>query len=135
LSSNAWLYIMRDVGGNGLGDEWEMQFNTFDPLTDADGDGLNNLREFLAGTNPTNALSTLMLGAPALTTSGEITFGFEAAPQKSYVMECGNSLGTGGWQAVAVVLPANEPRTIGLTNPLPVGAPLRFYRLRTPAWP
>ncbi len=48
-----------DTNHNGLPDGWEAIFNTSDPNGDADGDGANNLEEYRAGTNPTNALSWL----------------------------------------------------------------------------
>jgi hypothetical protein len=49
-----------DTDGDGLGDAWEQQH--FGGLSataseDPDGDGLNNLREYRAGTNPTDANS------------------------------------------------------------------------------
>ena len=49
-----------DADGDGLADAWEQQY--FGSLSanaaeDPDGDGMNNLREFRAGTNPTDAQS------------------------------------------------------------------------------
>lgn len=49
-----------DSDGNGLADAWEQQFFGgigVNPNADPDGDGLNNLREYRAGTNPNNAQS------------------------------------------------------------------------------
>jgi Concanavalin A-like lectin/glucanases superfamily/Bacterial TSP3 repeat len=46
-----------DSNNDGMADNWEMQyFGTLNvnPTGDADGDGLNNLQEFLVGTDPTN---------------------------------------------------------------------------------
>jgi hypothetical protein len=49
-----------DTDGDGLADAWELQY--FGSLSanatdDSDGDGMNNLREFRSGTNPTDAQS------------------------------------------------------------------------------
>jgi hypothetical protein len=49
-----------DGDGNGLPDQWESdQLNGVgaDPMADADGDGMNNLFEFLAGTDPLDGSS------------------------------------------------------------------------------
>jgi hypothetical protein len=50
-----------DTNHNGLPDGWEAIYSTPDPNGDADGDGANNLEEYRAGTNPTNALSWLRI--------------------------------------------------------------------------
>jgi hypothetical protein len=47
-----------DSNGNGLPDAWELAFNITNPAADADGDGVSNLNEFLAGTDPNNINST-----------------------------------------------------------------------------
>lgn len=57
-SAPAMLWF--DGNGNGLPDSWEMQYfgNLNQTATgDYDGDGVDNLQEFLDGTNPTNAAS------------------------------------------------------------------------------
>jgi hypothetical protein len=54
------LYI--DSRGCGMPDSWQLQYFgnlTQNPLGDYDGDGVDNLQEFLDGTNPTNAASAL----------------------------------------------------------------------------
>ncbi len=52
--------------GDGIPNSWKQQYglDPFDPNLaneDADGDGLSNLQEFLAGTNPTNSASGLRI--------------------------------------------------------------------------
>ncbi len=79
---DAYLRDMSDRDEDGLPDSWE-RAHGFDPetgydaLLDNDGDGLNNLQEYLAGTDPftadANTVSTILLtlgGASAVATHG-----------------------------------------------------------------
>jgi Bacterial TSP3 repeat len=53
---------LEDSDGDGLGDAWERQFFgdlSANPDEDPDGDGMTNLQEFRAGTNPKDAQSRL----------------------------------------------------------------------------
>jgi hypothetical protein len=50
-----------DSNHNGLPDAWEAQFNITDPASDQDLDGMTNLQEYWAGTNPTNNQSWLSI--------------------------------------------------------------------------
>lgn len=61
LTSAGRLRVGGDDDGDGLPDAWELQYfsNLLQTATgDPDGDGFNNLAEYLAGSNPTNILST-----------------------------------------------------------------------------
>jgi hypothetical protein len=51
---------------------------------DADGDGVNNLDEFLAGTDPANGEDTLKLGITAEESVEQVRLEFFAVPGKSY---------------------------------------------------
>lgn len=58
--TSAPAMLWYDGNGNGLPDSWEMKYfgNLNQTATgDYDGDGVDNLQEFLDGTNPTNAAS------------------------------------------------------------------------------
>lgn len=47
--------------------QYDLPINTNSDSSDADGDGLNNWQEWIAGTNPTNALSVLKMTAASST--------------------------------------------------------------------
>lgn len=50
-----------DTNGNGLSDSWEALYGLSDPNGDADGDGLSNLQEMQAGTDPRDSTSHAIL--------------------------------------------------------------------------
>lgn len=55
IDLNAFLATVDDTDGNGLSDAWERAYFTHigvNPYDDPDNDGLNNLQEYLRGTNP-----------------------------------------------------------------------------------
>jgi len=78
-----------DYDNDGLLDQWEIQFFgslSADPNADADGDGLSNYHEFLAGTNPTNAASLFKVVGAARTAS-DIAVTWTAVGGHSYVVQ------------------------------------------------
>ena len=46
-----------DLDGDGMTDQWERAFGLNSPSGDADGDGVNNLSEYIGGTDPQNSAS------------------------------------------------------------------------------
>jgi hypothetical protein len=60
--------------------------------TDPDGDGVSNWQEWIAGTNPTNALSVLMMLAPSNTVSG-IAVPWESVSGITYFLQRSTNLG------------------------------------------
>src|SRR5207249_3652446 len=74
ISANAQfsLTTLLDSDSDGIPDNWETVYSLnatsgADRDLDSDGDGMSNLQEYLAGTDPTNALSRLTVslsGAP-----------------------------------------------------------------------
>jgi hypothetical protein len=89
-------------------DEWKIAF--FGSLTnsqagdnvDADGDGALNWQEYLAGTNPTNALSCLKFSSASLSSNGVsgVAINWLTAPGKTYLLQTSAALGGANWTAI-----------------------------------
>lgn len=127
-----------DTDGDGLPDWWEdthalNRNSSADAALDSDDDGVNNLAEFRAGTNPKNIASLPRLDhlnrAPGL---AQISFRAQAGI--TYEVQYRDAIGTGLWQKLADVPAVYYARDTFVTDPLaPDGQ--RFYQLRIPAAP
>jgi hypothetical protein len=130
-----------DADRNGINDDWEVQYfghMGIDPNADPDGDGLSNLQEYLAGTNPTNSASTLAI--TSITATGDdLWVSWLAAYGKSYVVQTNapsNGDITPDFADVSpTVVITGIPGTGEIvTNYLDAGGatniPTRYYRIR-----
>ncbi len=74
---------------------WAQQFNLptdgSADFTDADGDGLNNWQEWIAGTVPTNAASLLRLNAPTNAAPG-LSVGWQSVNTRTYFLQRSTNL-------------------------------------------
>ena len=96
---------------------------------DTDHDGHNNWQEWMAGTNPTNALSVLRLASPVITPT-HVTLTWTSVTNRTYTLEQTTNLG--GAPAFSVLRSnlAGLPGTTSWTDTnAPVSSP-RFYQLR-----
>jgi hypothetical protein len=96
---------------------------------DTDHDGLNNWQEWMAGTDPTNALSALRLAPPVITPTN-VTLTWTSVTNRTYTLEQATNLG--GAPAFSV-LRSNLVGLPGTTSWTDTNAPVsspRFYRLR-----
>jgi hypothetical protein len=105
-----------------------------DPSNDFDGDGMNNLQEFLAATDPTNSASAFrILSVTPL--GNDIHLLWQGGPGKTAVVQAASTAPDGfaatGFADISahIVIPAS-----GITNHLDAGGatnvPSRFYRVR-----
>jgi hypothetical protein len=116
-------YAFTDANTNGMSDAWEMQqFGSVSPsrtaTTDTDGDGVTDLQEFLAGTNPTSTNSQFKAVSPVVLPGGEIRLQWATFPGRGYCVE-GSTNGY-DWSPVTPWIVA--PGTL-LTQDMPRGAP------------
>jgi hypothetical protein len=134
------ITVWQDQDGDGMPDWW-MEKYFGNPLAeesnqsraedDADLDGMTNGEEWMAGTNPTNALSNLRIIAVAPETNGWraswITVG-----GRSYALQAGDA-GGGTFTNVSPWINApgfGESVTHFLDDGAPVDGALRLYRIR-----
>ena len=125
-----------DADSDGIPNGWE-QAHGLDPLdpddasADNDGDGMGNLQEYLAGTNPNNAASRFAVTSLALT-NGHVRVSWSAVGGKSYVVQTNSVIGAGFADASPVITVPGMSETV--TNYLDPGFAAknqaRYYRVR-----
>jgi hypothetical protein len=123
-------------------DGWEATYG-FDPAlndahADADGEGLSNLQEFLAGTNPQDAADALLLQPLTTFSSGTyfgIVLGFSPRSNKTYTIIFRDVAEGTGWTNLLNVGFAPTNRFISFIDWVPTNASTRFYQLGTPKHP
>jgi hypothetical protein len=134
------LIIPADSDGDGIPDAWMWQYfghptgqaiDKSRAADDADNDGMSNLAEFLAGTNPTNAASNLRLLSASNPGNGT-RLTWTVVGGKSYVVQTAATLGAANsFTDLSPVIPALGSGE-SVTNFLDAAtnAPTRFYRIR-----
>ncbi|HKQ38578.1 MAG TPA: lamin tail domain-containing protein, partial [Verrucomicrobiae bacterium] len=122
------INTLADIDADGLPDAWEAAYpDAGNPALDADLDGLSNLQEYLAGTDPTSAGSRLKL---TLTADGVLSF--SAVSNKTYTIQQSESLGA-AWIKLTDVLARTNNRIETLSGVL--GPTNRMFRAVTPRQP
>jgi hypothetical protein len=90
-----------DTDDDGMADGWETScFGNLEasPEVDSDVDGFPNLAEYIAGTDPRDALSHLRFEI-ATDESNKFGLHWAAAPGRTYVVENASDLVNGDWNA------------------------------------
>jgi hypothetical protein len=120
-----------DTDEDGIPDSWEIAYglnpnNPADAAMDPDQDGLTNLQEYLAGTDPSSITSSLALLAQ--TQQDGIHLVFNAIAGKHYSVEFKNSLEDAAWQLLQDVPAPAQSGPIAMTDA--IAGNHRFYRLK-----
>lgn len=121
-----------DTDGNGLPDWWELQYfgqlTGTDPNADPDHDGMSNLAEWIAGTNPTNAASSLRLTPVSAKNPSAIAVNWQSVDGKYYWLERATNLATGFGVVIATNITATSPTNTVTDTTAPPGNQ-GFYRV------
>ena len=148
LPGNVTITVLppADLNGNGLPDYWETAWNVSDPNADDDADGLSNLQEYRANTNPTNAASVLRITSLTGDGDGHFSVAWESIGGTRYRVsysdgDARGGLGSGFTDIVRPVTLEMDPALIGtpstmqftddstLTGGLPASG-ARYYRVQ-----
>ena len=134
-----------DSDGDGIPDSWMLQvFGHRTGLVsdhsraqdDADGDGMTNLQEYRAGTDPLDPQSNLKLQFQGNdSTTGLPQFSFTAMLGIGYTLQYSDDLMSGNWQKLRDEPAADSIRMVILTDPSATNSSARFYRIVTPIQP
>ena len=122
--------------GDGIPNGWKQQYglDPFDPSVanaDPDGDGMSNLQEYLAGTDPTSSASAFRI-IGVVETGSDIVVTWMTGTGKNNALQAAGDGGLYGNSFTDVFIVTNTIGTV--TNYLDAGGatngPTRFYRVR-----
>ena len=121
-----------DSEPDGMADEFELFYGVNNPGADNDGDGLTNLQEFKAGTNPLDATSGLRITTVARNTNDFVVTFNTAVAGKSYRLERKDALTDALWGSISGVADLNATSTgsAQITDTGGATTTTRFYHVR-----
>ena len=125
-----------DSVGDGISDSWRWtQFGSATTtnasscaICDPDGDGVNNLKEYLAGTAPLNSSDWLRVNA-ASKSGNAITISFDTVSGMNYRVEYNPDLVSGSWQVLTDGI-AGTGGVLPIIDPGGANQTQRFYRVK-----
>ena len=132
IGAHEFLLATADSNGDGISDGWCRQFglNPVDPSVasgNPDGDSQSTFEEWMADTNPTNALSYFRL--TGISTGPSTTVQFLSSPNRLYTLMASTNL-AGSNTLVAVPGQSSVPGTGGPQSLSDTNTgPARFYRV------
>ncbi len=128
--------VLADSDVDGIPDAWESSYgfnptNPADRNIDTDLDGASNYGEYVAGTDPTNALSYLRVDISTL--GGGATLQFGAIANRTYSLLYSDTPSPTAWSKLVDVVAKPDNRLESFVDP--AWTTNRFYRVVTPFQP
>ncbi len=119
-----------DSDGDGLPDWWETLYfaGNADPNADPDGDGMSNLAEYRAGTNPTDRNSVFAFIRILPDAAGGLKVEWSSISNRTYVLQRSTNL-PGGFVDLQTGIQATPPMN-SLRDASAIDSGPYFYRLR-----
>ena len=117
-----------DSDGNGLPDWWEALYGQNDPGADPDRDGLKNLGEYRAGTNPLDASSVIAFVGILPVAPVGVEIRWSSITNRSYSIQRSTDL-FGSYSLLASNRPASPPANTYRDTTASGSGPF-FYRIR-----
>ncbi len=126
--------LWRDSDFDGMPDEWEVALkldplNPADAAQDPDGDGLDNLKEYGAGTDPHDAASTVRILRVRVLDSNYMSLAFPSVAGRRYQVQASTDIAGESWASASVIY-AGVGGQMEITNRYSRIEPARFYRVR-----
>jgi hypothetical protein len=136
-SSTVTLTVLADTDGDGIPDSYESTYPTIlnsgnpaDAFQDPDGDMMNNLQEYIAGTVPTNGASYLKLEPLQFLPGNNAILQFDAVSNRTYTIDFRDTLDGQTWTNLYSIPAGTTNRTLLFTNAFTT--PMRVYRIQIP---
>ena len=133
----AVVAVSPDSDGDGIADAWTMEYfghptgqagDLSRSQDDADGDGMTNLQEYIAGTIPTSAASVFDAAISLVVASNNVVLSWPATAGRTYQVQYKDDLSDTVWQNAPGGVSVNG-NTAYFSAPFDA-PPKRFYRIR-----
>lgn len=129
------LFVLKlgavDSDGDGMDDDWEVAYFgnlSRDGTGDFDGDGVSDIQEFRAGTDPTNSNSVFRVFTVAPIGGGSAHVMWTGNPARNYRVEFKDDLNAAAWTALNATISWNGS-TASITDSTASNSTHRYYHV------
>jgi len=131
LRANAFTYFADTFTTNGTSQAWMDSYGLTNDVTDADSDGMREWEEYIAGTDPTNRKSLLVITNAQMTAGADFVLRWPSVSNRIYAVGRTTNLLIPGFAQAATNLPATPPVNVH-TDAVP-GLNNAAYRIQVTA--